>query len=131
LRDRRAALIGVLVSAVGLGVGVLGTIQMGSLWHPAGLLLYGLGFVLIGHSIRRAGAPKLGVATYVVAAFALLGAVDHGLIMVPYLPVSPALLRLLAELVWVPWVLVAALVARRPAGAPAAEAPEAAPAAAQ
>jgi hypothetical protein len=125
LRGNRTALTGLLVTAAGLGTGIVGTIQMGSVWHPVGLLLYGIGFVLIGHSLRRTGVPKLGMATYVVAAFALLGAIDHGLMMLPYLPVSPALLRLLAEIAWVPWAVGAALFARRHATSAAeAKAPE-------
>jgi hypothetical protein len=120
LARRLSALIGVMVSLTGLGIGIGGTADEGSVWHPIGLAVYGLGFVLIGHALRRAGTRKLGIATYAVAFFALLGAIDHGLIMLPYLPVSPALLRLLAEIVWVPWAIGAA-AAGRPATSGAAE----------
>jgi hypothetical protein len=37
---------------------------------------------------------------------ALLGAVDRGLTMIPFLPVPPSLLRILVELVWFGWTLV-------------------------
>jgi hypothetical protein len=47
---------------------------------------------LFGLALRRAGTLKLGGATIVVAAFALLGAIDHGLAD-PVHPVSPALVR--------------------------------------
>jgi len=120
LRRDRTALIGLMVSLAGLGFGIGGTAQMGSVWHPIGLLIYGLGFVLIGQSLRRTGTPKLGAATYIVAALALLGAIDHGLIMIPYIPVSPALLRVLAEVVWVPWAVGAAIIGKR-AGAATTE----------
>lgn len=113
LRTSLTALLGLLVSLAGLVVGVFGTIEMGSVLHPIGLALYGAGFVLVGLALRRSGTPKLGTLTLIVAAFALLGAIDHGLIMIPYISVSPALLRLLTEIVWVPWALGAVLIGRR------------------
>jgi hypothetical protein len=63
--------------------------------------------------LRTHGTRKLGMLTLFVAAFALLGAIDHGLIMIPYLAVSPALLRLIVELIWVPWALGAIVVGHR------------------
>jgi hypothetical protein len=47
--------------------------------------------------------------------FALLGAVDRGLVMLPWIPVPPSLVRILLELVWVPWALVALLRGARQA----------------
>ena len=99
----------------GLTIGVFGTVNMGSVLHPIGLALYGFGFVLFGLQLRRAGTPKLGATTLVIAAFALLGAIDHGLIMIPYLSVSPALLRVLVEMIWIPWALGAAIWHRKAA----------------
>ncbi len=122
LRHSKQAFAGLLISLAGLVVGVFGTIEMGSVMHPIGLALYGLGFILLGLALRAHGTGKLGVATLFVAAFALLGAIDHGLIMIPYISVSPALVRLLTELVWVPWALGAVVVGRRAAAAPAKEA---------
>lgn len=113
VRRSKTALAGLIAAAAGLAVGVIGTLQMGSFYHPIGLLLYGIGFVLIGRSLRRHGTPKLGMATYVVAFFALLGAIDHSLFMIPYIAVSPALLRVLAEMVWIPWALGAVIIGRR------------------
>ncbi|WP_212833316.1 right-handed parallel beta-helix repeat-containing protein [Catellatospora sp. TT07R-123] len=125
LRASRRALLGMLLAVAGLTVGVFGTVDTGSVLHPIGLALYGAGFALLGLALRTSGARRLGVTTLVVAALALLGAIDHGLLMIPYLPVSPALLRVLTEFVWIPWALGAVVVARR-----AAAAPEPAPAAA-
>ena len=50
--------------------------------------------------------------TTAMAVFALLGALDRGLIMVPWIPVPPSLLRILLEVVWVPWAVVAAVQGR-------------------
>jgi hypothetical protein len=113
LRGSRRALLGLLFALAGLTVGVFGTVRMGSVWHPIGLALYGFGFLLLGEALRRAGTPKLGGATMVIAALALLGAVDTGLVMIPYIAVSPALLRVVAELVWVPWALGAILIGHK------------------
>jgi hypothetical protein len=124
LRSYPSALIGLLMSLAGLGIGVYGTIEMGSIWHPIGLFFYGIDFVLIGRCLWRDGTRKLGVLTYIVAALALLGAIDHSLIMIPYLPVSPALLRVLAEAVWVPWALGAVIIGKRSKAAEPAAQPE-------
>lgn len=127
LRSSGGALLGLLIALAGLTVGVFGTIEMGSVLHPVGLALYGLGFVLLGLALRRSGTRKLGLTTLIVAAFALLGAIDNGLIMIPYLPVSPALLRVLTEVVWIPWALAAVLIGRRataPSGEPTEPAAE-------
>jgi hypothetical protein len=113
LRHSKQALAGVLIGLAGLAVGVFGTIEMGSVLHPIGLALYGAGFVLLGLALRGHGTRKLGALTLTVATFALIGAIDHSLIMIPYISVSPALLRLLTELVWVPWALGAILVSQR------------------
>ncbi|GAA1386303.1 hypothetical protein [Catellatospora chokoriensis] len=120
LRASKRALLGLLLAVCGLTVGVFGTIETGSVLHPIGLALYGAGFALLGLALRGTRARRLGTATLIVAVFALLGAIDHGLIMIPYLPVSPALLRVLSEVVWIPWALGAVLAAGR---APAAAAP--------
>ncbi|HCT76077.1 MAG TPA: hypothetical protein DGG94_03285 [Micromonosporaceae bacterium] len=122
MRKSKLAAIGVIVSLGGLVGGVYGTLSMGSWLHPFGLALYGLGFGLLGFALRRSGTPKLGTLTLIVATFALLGAIDHGLVMIPYISVSPALLRLLAEIVWVPWALGAVLIGRRRTAPPPPEA---------
>ncbi|MBV1848783.1 right-handed parallel beta-helix repeat-containing protein [Catellatospora tritici] len=113
LRDSKRALLGLLLAVAGLTVGVFGTIDTGSVLHPIGLALYGAGFALLGLALRTAGTRKLGTTTLIVAVFALLGAIDHGLIMIPWVPVSPALLRVLTEFVWIPWALGAAVLPRR------------------
>ena len=113
LRSSKTGLLGLLIALAGLSVGVVGTLRMGSVWHPIGLALYGFGFVLFALALRRSGTPRLGTTTLIVATLALLGAIDHGLVMIPYIAVSPALLRVLTELVWVPWALGAILIGKR------------------
>ncbi|MDI1459614.1 right-handed parallel beta-helix repeat-containing protein [Catellatospora sp. KI3] len=113
LRASRRALLGLLLAVAGLTVGVFGTIDTGSVLHPIGLALYGAGFALLGLALRATGTRRLGTTTLIVAALALLGAIDHGLIMIPYLPVSPALLRVLTEFAWIPWALGAVVIGRR------------------
>lgn len=119
LRRCRSSLatVGLVLSGLGLLAGVFGTVHMGSIWHPLGLLGYGAGFAVLGVALRRTGSSGLGVLTLVVGGLALLGAVDHGLLMLPWIPVSPALLRVVAEAAWIAWALIAAV---RP-GSPSAD----------
>ena len=107
LTGARLALSGLLLALGGLVVGVLGTIRETTSLTPIGLALLGLGLVGIGVPLRRRGRPGLGILTLAIAVCALLGAVDRGLVMIPWIPVPPSLVRILLELVWVPWALVA------------------------
>jgi hypothetical protein len=38
-----------------------------------------------------------------------MGGIDRGLVMLPWIPVPPSVPRILLELVWVPWAIVAAV----------------------
>ncbi len=126
LRNAPRGLPALAVTLAGLVIGIVGTWQMGSIWHPIGLAVYGVGMVLFGLALRQSGTRKLGMLTLLIAAFALLGAIDHGLIMIPWIAVSPALVRIILELIWIPWALVDVIIARRRSAS--APAPEAAPA---
>ncbi|MFB9234883.1 right-handed parallel beta-helix repeat-containing protein [Plantactinospora siamensis] len=121
-RGRRSA-VAVAVALAGLVVGVLGTAYDGSWLTPIGLGLLGLGWLGLGRELvarARPGVPGdgrgLGILTLALAVCALLGAVDRGLVLLPYTPVGPVWPRILLELLWVPWVAVAA--ALRPVAAP-------------
>lgn len=107
LRGGGAALLGLPLALAGLGVGVYGTLRETTIWTPVGLALFGLGMLLVGLPMRGRGRPGLGWATLLIAGFALLGAIDRGLWMLPWIPVPPSLLRILLEVVWVPWALIA------------------------
>ena len=63
-----------------------------SAWHCAGEAEPGLGWLTVG-----------------LAGFAMLGALDRGVVMLPFIPVPPSLVRIVLEFVWVPWALIAAI----------------------
>lgn len=104
--------LAVAVALAGLAVGVVGTAYEAGPLLPLGLGLFGAGAVLSGLAVRSAGRGALGWLTVALGAFALLGAVDRGLTMIPYLPVPASLVRILIEVVWVPWA-AAVLVGQR------------------
>lgn len=121
-RVRRSPLAtaGVVVALGGLVAGVFGTLDMGSPLNAIGLALFGAGLVGVGVGLRRGTARKLGTLALVLAFFALLGAIDRGLIMIPYIPTAPSFERMLVEVVWIPWALLAVAIHRRRAvGVPA------------
>ena len=62
-----------------------------------------------GWRCGRAAGPALGWLTVALGVLALAGAVDRGIVMLPWVPVGPVWARILLELVWVPWALVAIL----------------------
>jgi hypothetical protein len=143
LRRALAALPSALVAVAGLAVGVVGTGYEASGWTPVGLAVFGAGAVWFGLHLRRGvhpgaaggGGPGrepapgrrsagLGWLTVAVGVFALLGAVDRGLTMIPLIPVPPSLVRIVLEFGWVPWAVVAVLRRRAPAATGTARVPE-------
>jgi hypothetical protein len=106
-----------VLALAGLGVGVYGTLRETTIWTPVGLGAFGLGMLLFGLPLRRRGRPGLAWTTLLIAAFSLLGGIDRGLWMLPWIPVPPSLLRILLEFVWVPWALVAIIGGKALAGA--------------
>lgn len=113
LRTSRLSLGCLVVALSGLPVGVLGTGYEATPLAPIGLALFGAGTVGLGLAVRRAGRSGYGWLTVALGGLALLGAVDRGLTMIPFLPVPPSVLRILVELVWFGWTLV--VVSGRPA----------------
>jgi hypothetical protein len=128
LRGSPIAGAGLALSLTGLVVGVFGTLLETTPLTAIGLAIVGLGWLAVGEALRRRVRRRLAVVTMAIGVFALLGAVDRGLAMVPLIPVPPSLVRILLEVVWVPWALISA--ARRwprsrqamPAPLPAADA---------
>lgn len=123
LRRSPLATVGVLVSVAGLAAGFAGTVQISSALNPLGLALVGAGLTGVGLVLRRGTAPKLGMFTLILAFFALLGAIDRGIVMIPFIPVAPGLVRVLLELVWIPWAVLAVAYRKRTPVVPA-ETPE-------
>ncbi len=116
-RGTLAALLGLLLGLAGLVVGVEGTLRETSPLASIGLALLGAGWLLMGAALPQRGRAGLGWLTIVMAVFALAGAVDRSVLVIPYLPVPPSVVRILLEVIWVPWSLVAAIRGRLLAGA--------------
>lgn len=106
LRGSRLGLGSLLVALTGLVVGLFGADYEASPLTPIGLALFGGGAVGLGWVLRAAGWTGYGWLTVTLGGLALLGAIDRGLTMIPFLPVPPSLLRILVELVWFGWTLV-------------------------
>jgi hypothetical protein len=112
LSGSRVAFLGLALCLGGLVTGVYGTLRETTPLTPVGLALVGLGLTCVGLALRRRGRAGLGALTLAIAFFALMGAVDRGLVMVPWIPVPPSLVRVVLELFWVPWALGAAIRGR-------------------
>jgi hypothetical protein len=118
LRWSAAGAFGLLLCVAGLVVGIFGTVDPASLLTAIGLNLLGVGWVVFGAMLYRKRHPGLGFLTCAMGVFALLGAIDRGIWMLPYVPVPPSLWRISLEVFWVPTTLLVALLARhRPATA--------------
>ena len=112
LRGSTPATLGLAAGVAGAVTGVFGTAYEGTRYTALGLALLAVWWAVTGVALRRRGRPGLGGLTLVLALVAALGAVDRGLVMVPYLGVAPTWYRIVLEAVWLPWALVSAL--RRP-----------------
>ncbi|MFD8689665.1 right-handed parallel beta-helix repeat-containing protein [Streptomyces sp. NPDC059651] len=109
LRADRFATAATVLGLIGLSLDVAGsTMGLASTYVPAlALLLTGLWWTGIGLALRRE-RPGLGWVTVVLGGLTLLDALDKGVFMIPWIPLSPAWVRGLLGLVWVVWAVVAA-----------------------
>ncbi|MFC8534076.1 right-handed parallel beta-helix repeat-containing protein [Streptomyces sp. NPDC057249] len=109
LRGSRLATVASALGVIGLGLDVAGsTMGLAATYVPAvALLLTGLWWTGIGLALRPA-RPVFGWVTVVLGALTLLDALDKGVFMIPWIPLSPAWVRGLLGLVWVVWAVVAA-----------------------
>jgi hypothetical protein len=119
LRGSRLGFLGLGLSIAGLGLGVYGVLRETTPIGAIGLSVLGLGWLLCGVSMRHRGRPGLGFLTMALGFFALLGAIDQGLYMLPWIPVPPSVWRMGLELFWIPAAIVAAIRGRMLAAAPA------------
>lgn len=109
MRSSRLATAASVLGLIGLGLDVAGsTMGLASSYLPAvALLLTGLWWTGIGLVLRRE-RPALGWTTVVLGALTLLDALDKGVFMIPWIPLSPAWVRGLLGVIWVVWAVVAA-----------------------
>jgi hypothetical protein len=112
LRGSGMAFFGVLLSVAGLVVGVIGTAKETTQFSAIGLALLGTGWIMCGVALRRRGRPGLAFLTMALGVLALLGAIDRGLYMLPWIPVPPSLWRIVLEIFWVPAAIVASIRGR-------------------
>jgi hypothetical protein len=112
LRGSGAGAAGILLSIAGLIVGVVGTAKETTLLTPIGLALLGLGWLLVGRALQRRGRPGLGFLTTAMGVFALLGAIDRSVYVLPYIPVAPSVWRIVLEAFWVPAAIIAVVGAK-------------------
>jgi hypothetical protein len=113
LRGSQLAALATAAGVAGAVTGVFGTAYEGTRYTALGLALLALWWAGLGVASHRRGHAGLGWLSLALAVVAALGAVDRGLVMVPYLAVPPTWYRIVLEVVWVPWALVTALRARR------------------
>ena len=113
LRRSWIAGVGLVLSLAGLVIGVFGTLRETTPLTAVGLAAAGVGYLGLGVALRRRSRPALMVVTIAMGIFALMGGVDRGVVMVPWIPVPPSLPRILLEVVFVPWAVIAAWVTVR------------------
>ncbi|MET9468979.1 right-handed parallel beta-helix repeat-containing protein [Streptomyces sp. NPDC006544] len=109
LRTSRLATAATLLGLVGLVLDVAGsTMGLVAGFVPAlALLCLGLWWGGIGVALRP-DRPWLARLTLLLAALTLLDAFDKGVLMIPWIPLSPAWIRALAAVLWTLWAVIAA-----------------------
>jgi hypothetical protein len=61
---------------------------------------------MLGRALRRRGSNRFGGFTVALGLVAALGGVDRWQWMLPWIPVPPSLIRIVLELIWLPWALI-------------------------
>ncbi|HEX6196878.1 MAG TPA: hypothetical protein VFZ37_13265 [Jiangellaceae bacterium] len=108
------------VATIATGVGVLGLVMnvlVVPLWHtvlPAiAIAIIGGWLVVLGIELRKTGRSGLGWLTIVFGLLGLLHAIDKAIVMLPWIPLSPAWFRFLVGIVWVVWAVAASARGRQ------------------
>jgi hypothetical protein len=122
LRSSPLGTFAMVAVIAGLVVGVYGTLRYDAALDAAGLGLTGLGWLALGLGLRRSGRRSLGVLSILIAVFALLGAIDRGIVPIPFIPAAPSMFRAVLELIWVPSALVSLFLRNRKGAETASEA---------
>nr|WSX52646.1 right-handed parallel beta-helix repeat-containing protein [Streptomyces sp. NBC_00974] len=109
LRTSRLAAAATLLGVAGLALDVAGsTMGLVASFVPAlALLCLGLWWTGIGVALRP-DRPWLARLTLLLAALTLLDAFDKAVLMIPWIPLSPAWIRALVAVLWTLWAVIAA-----------------------
>lgn len=107
-----AGFLGLVFTLGGAAGGVYSQLHHNQLMTAAALGTLGMGLLHLGVPLRGRHRPGVSTLSVTIAMLAMLNAVDVGLVMLPWTPVSPALPRLLLEVLWVPWAFAAAMRGR-------------------
>ncbi|MFF5976320.1 right-handed parallel beta-helix repeat-containing protein [Streptomyces sp. NPDC012769] len=117
LRGSRLAAVATAAGLAGLALDVAGsTLALTPTLVPAlALLLTGLWWTALGVALRaaRPRRPAFAWTTLVLGALTLLDAFDKAVLMIPWIPLSPAWTRALLAVAWVLWAVIVS-GARRP-----------------
>lgn len=111
LRGSRLAAVATALGLAGLVLDVAGsTLALTPTSVPAlALLLTGLWWTGIGLALRADGTrPVFAWTTVALGALTFLDAFDKAVLMIPWIPFSPAWIRGLLAVVWVLWAVIAA-----------------------
>ncbi|MDJ0385379.1 right-handed parallel beta-helix repeat-containing protein [Streptomyces sp. G-G2] len=108
LRVSRRGTLSSLLGLAGLALDVAGsTMTLTSTFVPV-LALFLLGLWWTGAGVvLRADRPWLARLTLLLGALTLLDGFDKAVLMIPWIPLSPAWIRALVAVVWVLWAVVA------------------------
>lgn len=115
LRYSLLATIATIVGVAGLALNVVAVPMWSTVLPAVALAVIGAWLVIVGFTVRRAGHGGFGWLTVIFGALALLHAVDKAVVMLPWIPLSPAWFRLLIGIVWVVWALAVVAPSRRSA----------------
>ena len=116
--------VGLSLIVVGAVVGVYGTASEGTPVVGVCLFLLGLGWIRLGWALLARGIRAFGWFTAVLGLVTALNGVDRWLLMLPWIPVPPSWIRILLELVWLPWALILVIRSTLPARPEPAETTE-------
>jgi hypothetical protein len=95
--------LGLALVVAGAALGVFGTAAEGSPWTGVALVLLGAGWITMGWAVRARGARVFGSFTVALGVVAVANGLDRWLWMLPLIPVPPTWIRILLEVVWLPW----------------------------